>query len=165
MPERSLVKPPRSVAGKKTALDGRDTAAKVDYAIAWLQRRGTKANREGMARYGIVAKKVIGVSMGQMRSLAKEFGRDHALSRALWKTGFHDARMLAALVAEPERVTSAEMERYAKVFDNWAICDTWTFAVWDRSSHAWSKVREWSTRKEEFVKRAAFAMLASLTVH
>lgn len=118
-----------------------------------------------MARYGIVAKKVYGVSMGTMKSLAKELGRSHELSQALWKTGWYEARMLASMVGEPERVTPAQMERWAKAFDNWAVCDTTTFVLWDRTPHAWPKVREWSARKEEFVKRAAFALLASLTVH
>ena len=143
----------------------RDTAADVAHALKWLERRGTKKNREGMARYGIVAKKVFGVSMGTMQSLAKEFGRDHALSQALWKTGWFEARMLASMVGEPDRVTPAQMERWAKAFDNWAVCDTATFVLFDRTPHAWTKVREWSKREEEFVKRAAFAMLASLTVH
>ena len=143
----------------------RDVAGDVAYALEWLERRGTKKNRDGMARYGIVADKVFGVSMGTMQSLAKELGRDHKLSEALWKTGWYEARMLASLVGEPDRVTSAQMERWAKSFDNWAVCDTATFVLWDRTSHAWGKVREWSGRKEEFVKRAAFAMLASLTVH
>ena len=153
----------KSTGGKKPG--SRDTAADVQYALAWLEKRGTKSNREGMARYGIVAKKVFGVSMTTMKSLAKELGRDHALSQALFKTGWYDARMLASLVGEPDRVTPAQMERWAKAFDNWAVCDTATFCLWDRSPHAWPKVREWSNRKEEFVKRAAFAMLASLTVH
>ena len=143
----------------------RDVAGDVAYALEWLERRGTKKNRDGMARYGIVADKVFGVSMGTMQSLAKELGRDHKLSEALWKTGWYEARMLASLVGEPDRVTPAQMERWAKSFDNWAVCDTATFVLWDRTSHAWGKVREWSGRKEEFVKRAAFAMLASLTVH
>jgi 3-methyladenine DNA glycosylase AlkD len=143
----------------------RSTTADVAYALAWLEKRGTKKNRDGMARYAIVAKKVFGVSMTTMKALAKELGRDHALSQALWKTGWYEARMLASLVGEPDRVTPAQMEAWAKGFDNWAVCDTATFALWDRSPHAWPKVREWSTRKEEFVKRAAFAMLASLTVH
>jgi 3-methyladenine DNA glycosylase AlkD len=137
----------------------------VAHALKWLERRGTKKNRDGMARYGIVARKVFGVSMGTMQSLAKEFGRDHALSQALWKTGWYEARMLASMVGEPERVTPAQMERWAKAFDNWAVCDTATFVLWDRTPHAWAKVREWSGREEEFVKRAAFAMLASLTLH
>jgi len=143
----------------------RDIAGDVAYTLEWLERRGTKKNRDGMARYGIVADKVFGVSMSTMQSLARELGRDHKLSEALWKTGWYEARMLASLVGEPDRVTPAQMERWARSFDNWAVCDTATFVLWDRTPHAWGKVREWSGRKEEFVKRAAFAMLASLTVH
>lgn len=152
-------------APRRSSSSPRDVESDVAYALDWLERRGTKKNREGMARYGIVAKKVYGVSMGTMKSLAKELGRSHELSQALWKTGWYEARMLASMVGEPERVTPSQMERWAKAFDNWAVCDTTTFVLWDRTPHAWPKVREWSARKEEFVKRAAFALLASLTVH
>jgi 3-methyladenine DNA glycosylase AlkD len=143
----------------------RDVSADVAYALEWLEKRGSQKNRDGMARYGIVAKKVYGVSMGTMKTLARELGKSHALSEALWKTGWYEARMLASMVGEPAKVTPTQMERWAKSFDNWAVCDTATFVLWDRSPHAWTKVNEWSKRDEEFVKRAAFAMLASLTVH
>ena len=165
MPARTSGRTSKTKTKRAPAARTRDTASDVSYALKWLEKRGTKKNRDGMARYGIVAKKVYGVSMGTMQSLAKELGRNHALSQALWKTGWYEARMLASLVGEPDRVTAAQMERWAKSFDNWAVCDTATFVLWDRTPHAWPKVREWSARKEEFVKRASFAMLASLTVH
>ena len=144
---------------------GRDTAKELAYALKWMEKRGTKQNRDGLARYGITAKKVFGISVSDIRELAKELGRRHELAQALWKSGWHEARILASMVGEPARVTPAEMDRWAKAFDNWAVCDTLTFVLWDRTPHAWPKVREWATRKEEFVKRASFAMLASLTVH
>src|SRR5262245_1713612 len=127
----------KSTRSAKDAPRARNTADDVAYALAWLERRGSKKNRDGMARYGIVAKKVFGVSMATMKSLAKELGRDHALSQALWKTGWYDARMLASLVGDPARVTPAQMDRWAKGFDNWAVCDTATFALWDRTPYAW----------------------------
>lgn len=149
----------------KTASPSRDTAARVEHILKWLERRGSKKNRDGMARYGIVSKKAFGVSMGTMQTLAGKAGHDHALAEALWKTGWFEARMLATMVDEPARVTPGQMNRWAKSFDTWALCDTATFVLFDRTPHAWPKVREWSIRKEEFVKRAAFAMLASLTLH
>lgn len=157
----------RRVTGKakKAVSVRRDVDADVSFALKWLERHGSRKNRDGMARYGIVAKKVFGVSMGSMQALARKLGRSHALSQALWKTGWFEARMLACMVGEPDRVTPAQMERWVKGFDNWAICDTTTFVLWDRSPHAWPKVRDWARRDEEFVKRAAFAMLASLTLH
>src|SRR6185503_6245617 len=152
-------------SGKTTIPAERDTGKELAYALEWMERRGSKRNRDGMARYGITAKKVFGISVGDMRGLAKELGRSHALAQSLWKTGWYEARMLAAMVGEADRVTPAEMDRWAKAFDNWAVCDTLTFVLWDRTPHAWPKVREWAKRKEEFVKRAGFALLASLTVH
>lgn len=118
-----------------------------------------------MARYAIVAPKAFGVSVADIRQLAKKFGRDHELAIALWETGWYEARMLTAFVAEPDRVTPAQMDRWARDFDNWAICDTLCFHLFDRTPHAWRKIEQWSTRRDEFVKRAAFALLASVALH
>lgn len=137
----------------------------VGQALAWLKRRGTRRNRDGMARYAIVAPKVFGVSVSDIRGLARQIGHDQQMADALWKTGWYEARMLAAFVAEPARVTPAQMDRWARDFDNWAICDTLCFHLFDRSPHAWKKIAQWSRRREEFVKRAGFALLASLALH
>ena len=140
-------------------------ADRVREALTWLERRGTKRNRDGMARYAIVADKVFGVSVADIRQLSKRLGRDHELAAALWDTGWYEARMLTAFVDEPARVTPAQMDRWARDFDNWAICDHLCFHLFDRTPHAWRKIEQWSTRREEFVKRAAFALLASVALH
>jgi len=138
----------------------------VNTALAWLQRRGSKRIRDEMEpRYGIRTDKAFGVSMADLRSLAKELGRDHELAAALWTTGWYEARLLATLVDEPERVTAAQMDRWCRDFDNWGICDTACFALFDRTPHALAKVRQWSKRRNEFEKRAAFALLACLALH
>ena len=118
-----------------------------------------------MARYAIPSDKAFGVSVGTMKKLAKRLGRNHELAAALWETGWYEARMLASFVDDPARVTSAQMDRWCRDFDNWAICDTACFHLFDRTPHAWRKVAQWSGRRDEFVKRAAFALLWSLTVH
>jgi 3-methyladenine DNA glycosylase AlkD len=118
-----------------------------------------------MARYGIVAPKVFGVSVGALRLMSKEIGRDHELALELWKTGWYEARMLTGFVDDPAAVTPTQMDRWARDFDNWAICDHICFLLFDRTPHAWAKVKAWSTRREEFVKRAAFALLAGLALH
>jgi 3-methyladenine DNA glycosylase AlkD len=138
---------------------------RVAEALAWLERRGSQRNIAGMARYGIVSDKVFGVSVAMLQQLAKRFGRDHELALALWDTGWYEARMLTAFVDEPERVTAAQMDRWARDFDNWAICDTVCFHLFDRTRHAWRKVDQWSARRDEFVKRAAFALVASIGAH
>lgn len=137
----------------------------VGEVLAWLESRGTQHNRDGMARYGIVAGKAFGVSVSDLRKLAKTLGRNHALAAALWKTGWYEARMLTAFIDQPERVTAAQMDRWCRDFDNWAICDHLCFHLFDRTTHAWAKVAEWSGNPGEFVKRGAFALLASLAGH
>lgn len=139
--------------------------ARTTEALAWLRDHSSDALREGMARYAIPSDHALGVSMKDIQALAKQLGRDHDLAAALWDTGVYEARMLAAYVEDPAQVTPAQMDRWCRDFDNWAICDTQCFALFDRTPHAWRKVVQWSSRREEFPKRAAFALLASLALH
>jgi 3-methyladenine DNA glycosylase AlkD len=141
------------------------TSARVGDILASLERLGTARDREGMARYGIVASKAFGVSVANIGRLAKGAGRDHELALALWETGWYEARMMAAFVDEPERVTAAQMDGWCRDFDNWAVCDHVCFHLFDRTPHAWRKVEQWSGRRQEFARRAAFALLAALALH
>ncbi|HEX2749770.1 MAG TPA: DNA alkylation repair protein [Verrucomicrobiales bacterium] len=139
---------------------------RVRSLMAELKRLGSEKRRGEMAaRYGIVTDDAFGVAMGDMQKMAKRAGRDHALAAALWETGNYEARMLAALVDEPAEVTAAQMDQWCADFDNWAICDTVCFQLFDRTPHAFSKVEKWSRSKVEFVRRGAFALLASLALH
>ena len=133
--------------------------------LAELEAMSTKRDRENLKRFGITANKAFGVSMVNMQKLAKQLGRNHELAAALWKTGWYEARMLTSFVDEPARVTSAQMDRWCRDFDNWGICDTICFHLFDRTPHAWSKVNRWHDERGEFVRRAAFALLASLALH
>jgi 3-methyladenine DNA glycosylase AlkD len=137
----------------------------ADSVVAWLKRTGTKRERDGMARFGLPSDKAFGVSVGTMQRYAKEIGQNHDLSLALWETGWYEARMMAAFVGEPDRVTPAQMDRWCEDFDNWGIVDTVCFKLFDQTPHAWSKVDQWSRREEEFEKRAGFALLACLALH
>ena len=139
--------------------------ARVREALDLLARAGDRRTREGYARYGIVAPKSYGVPMAKVQAVAKRLGRDHELALALWQTGWYEARLLCAFVDDPALVTSAQMDRWAKDFDNWGVCDTVCFKLFDRAPHAWRKLAPWAKRKDEFVRRAAFALLASLALH
>jgi len=141
------------------------TNDRVGEALAWLKRRGTKRNRDAMLRYGIIAPKAFGVSVGDIKKLSKRLGPDHDFALTLWDTGWYEARMLAPFVDEPEKVTAAQMNKWARDFDNWAVCDHACFHLFDRTPHAWRKIEQWSGRRDEFVKRAAFALLASVALH
>jgi 3-methyladenine DNA glycosylase AlkD len=149
-------------APKKTKPPRKHDVADV---VLMLQKKASKKTRDGMARYGIPSDNAFGIPVGVLKQMAKSLGQSHVLAAALWKTGHYEARMLATFVDEPELVTPEQMERWCKDFDNWAICDTACFALFDRTPHAFKKITAWAKSKEEFVKRAAFALLASLTVH
>jgi 3-methyladenine DNA glycosylase AlkD len=137
----------------------------IGEAIRELRALANPANVAGMTRFGINPKGTLGISIPVLRRLARQAGRDHALALALWKTGIHEARILAALVDEPALVTPQQMDRWAADFDSWDVCDGCCSNLFDRTPHAYGKCFEWSSRPEEYVKRAAFALMAALAVH
>ncbi len=141
------------------------TATDAASVIAWLAQSGSPAVRDGMARFAIPSERACGISVANLRIEAKRLGRDHALAEALWASGWYEARMLACFVDEPAEVSAAQMDRWCSDFDNWAIVDTACFSLFDATPHAWEKTGAWSTRTTEFEKRAAFALLWSLSTH
>ena len=140
-------------------------AITLEEALRWLERHGKRSTVEAMARYNIPSDGAYGVTVGELRALAKSVGQDHALAQALWSSGRYEARMLATFVDDPAEVTVAQMNAWAADFDSWAICDTACFALFDRTPHAWSRVRAWAGARPLFTKRGAFALLWGLTVH
>lgn len=133
--------------------------------LALLKSKGNPRNVAGMARYGIIARRVYGVPTPAITALARAIGKNHSLATSLWKTGVYDARILAIFVEPPERVTEAQMERWVRDFDNWAICDGVCLHLFDKTPYAHRKALVWSARKEEFVRRAGFVLMAVLAVH
>ena len=117
---------------------------------------------EGMARYGINPEKALGVSIPNLRKLAREAGRDHVLALELWGSGVHEARILAGMVDDPKAVTEQQMEAWVAGFDSWDVCDQACMNLFWLTPFAYDKCFEWSARAEEFVKRAGFALMARL---
>jgi 3-methyladenine DNA glycosylase AlkD len=147
------------------AVDPGRRAAEVTVILAEIAALGSEENRAGMARYGIRVDDAYGVSVYELRRIARRLGRDRERAAALWETGNHEARLLAAFTDEPGLVDRDQMERWAASFDSWDLCDQVTTDLFDQSPFAWPKAREWAGRSEEFVKRAGFAMMAGLAVH
>ncbi len=160
MPKASPAKKPRASEGTQKPIGDR-----VQAALAWLKKHSDKATLNGMARYAIPSDHALGVPMRDIKALGKELGINQELAEALWDTGVYEARMLASFVGDPGRLTAAQMDRWCKDFDNWAFCDAMCFNLFDRTPHAWAKVKQWSGKRGEFEKRTAFALLWSLSVH
>lgn len=135
--------------------------------IADLKRNGSPQFRIDMVRrYGIVTDdETYGTPMAKIKAIAKPIGKNQSFARALWATEIYEARILASMVGDPDELTAAEMDRWCKDFDNWGVCDTLCFNLFDRSPHAWAKIDAWAKRKAEFEKRAAFALLATMALH
>lgn len=132
--------------------------------IARLKKMANPKNAAGMARFGINPKGTLGVSIYDLRPLAREIGRDHRLAQRLWASEIHEARILASYIDDPERVSAAQIERWVKDFDSWDVCDQVT-ELFARTRFARQKIQAWAKRDEEFVRRAAFAMIAELAWH
>lgn len=118
-----------------------------------------------MARFGITSKKVFGVGATPLRTLARQVGKNHTLAGQLWKSGYLEARVLASMIDEPGKVTPAQMDRWVKDFDNWAVCDTCCGVLFDKTPFAVRKAFQWSKDKREYVRRAGYVMMAELAVH
>jgi 3-methyladenine DNA glycosylase AlkD len=133
--------------------------------LAEVRALGSERNRAGMARYGINVADAFGVSVYELRKIAKRLGTDHDLALALWATGNHEARLLACFVDDPAAVTAAQMEAWAKDFDSWDVCDQATTSLFDLTPHAWTKAVAWARRDDEWVRRGGFTLMAGLAVH
>ena len=130
-----------------------------------LRCRARPEQLEGMARFGMAVEQRLGVSVPDMRKLAKETGKDHKLALELWRTGIAEARMVASMVDDPAELTDEQMEEWVKGIDSWDVCDQVSMNLFEKNPLAWKKIMDWSERDEEFVKRAAFSLIACLAWH
>jgi len=139
--------------------------AKLNEILKELKSHSNPKNVEGMARFGINPKNTLGVPVPFIRKMGKDIGRNHELAQQLWSSGNHETRILAGLIDDSKLVTEEQMEKWVKDFDSWDVCDQVCMNLFDKTLFAYKKAIEWSSKKEEFVKRAAFALMASLSVH
>ena len=139
--------------------------ASVEEVLKKLKAKARPDQLEGMVRYGMAAERRLGVSIPEIQKIAKECGKDHKLALELWKTGLAEARIVAAMIDEPEKVTEEQMEEWVKDINSWDICDQVCMNLFEKTPLAWKKILDWSEREEEFVKRAAFALVACLAWH
>jgi 3-methyladenine DNA glycosylase AlkD len=139
--------------------------ALVEEVLKKLEAKAKPDQLQGMARFGMVTERRLGVSIPNLREMAKDLGKDHKLALELWETGVPEARILAAMVDEPGKLSEAQMEDWVAGINSWDVCDQVCQNLFENSSLAWKKVMDWSQREEEFTKRAAYALLACLAWH
>jgi 3-methyladenine DNA glycosylase AlkD len=138
---------------------------KVKAVLKGLHALADPRVRRGMARFAIPTDYALGISVPVLQKLARDLGRDHRLAQVLWRSRIHEARQLAAMIEQPELVTERQLDRWVKDFDSWDVVDGCCFNLIIKTPFAWRKAGEWSRRREEFVKRAGFALMAALAIH
>jgi 3-methyladenine DNA glycosylase AlkD len=139
--------------------------ASVKDVLDKLQSKAQPEQLEGMAKYGMAVEQRLGVSVPDMRKLAKEIGKDHKLALDLWRTGIAEARIVAGMVGDPAKLTEEQMEEWVKGINSWDVCDQVCMNLFEKDQLAWKKIVDWSEREEEFVKRTAFSLIACLAWH
>lgn len=130
--------------------------------IKKLKSMANPKNLEGMTKFKIGGKNTLGISIPELRSLAKQIGKNHELALQLWRSGIHEAKILASMIDEADKVTEKQIDSWTKDFDSWDVCDQTCMNLFARTKFANKKAIEYSKRKEEFVKRTAFALMACL---
>ncbi len=133
--------------------------------ITQLKKLRNPKNVAGMAKFGINPDSTLGIAIPVLRNLAKKIGKNHKLALELWDSGIHEARLLAGFIDDPKVVTEQQMDKWVSDFDSWDVCDQVCMNLFDKTPYAYEKAVEWSGKKEEFIKRAGFAMMAVLAVH
>jgi len=134
-----------------------------DAVLRELKKVADPRVREKMAFFGVNVPKTHGISAPVLHTFAKDIGKDHELAEQLWRSGIHEAKILASLLGEPEKVTSAQMDRWVRDFDSWDVVDAACCYLYAFAAPAWDKIYEWSSREKEFEKRAAFSLAAYLS--
>jgi 3-methyladenine DNA glycosylase AlkD len=150
----------RSSAGRSQRTGEPWTKAAI---LAELKKAADPKVRANMAYFGVNVPQAHGISTPILHKLAKHIGRNQELAEELWASGIHEARILATLIGESEKVTAEQMERWARDFNSWDVVDTACCYLYAAATPAWTKIDEWSRRSEEFVKRAAFSLAAYLS--
>ena len=133
--------------------------------VAKLKSKANPDNLKGMARYGISTTNRLGNSIPFLRELAKEIGKNHKLALGLWKEGIDETRILASMIGEEDKLTEVQCEKWVADFNSWDVCDQICMNLFKKLPFAEKKIKEWAKREEEFVKRAAFSLIACITVY
>lgn len=142
-----------------------NAANQANGILGRLQEMANPDNVAGMARFGISPTNTLGIGIPSLRQIARETGHNHLLAQELWSSAIHEARILASMIDDPTQVSTEQMERWVLDFDSWDVCDQVCGNLFDRTPFAYQKALEWSTRTEEFVKRASFVLMAGLATH
>ncbi len=137
----------------------------VEEVLFAIKKASTPEGIKKKAYFGITEVGNFGLTAPQIKAIARDIGKDHSLALELWETSVHEARHIAVLIADKKMVTEKLMNKWVKDFNSWDIVDDCCGKLFCKTPFAYEKAVEWSGRKNEFEKRAGFALMATLAVH
>ncbi len=137
----------------------------LDEVLQTLHNLADPSQLEGMARFGMTTRSRLGLSMPQLRGLAKKIGINHPLALELWQTGLAEARILAGMTADPRQLTPEQADAWVQDLDSWDVCDQLCMNLLERVPYRVERINQWAAQDAEFVRRAAFALIACLAWH
>jgi 3-methyladenine DNA glycosylase AlkD len=126
--------------------------------LATLRSLGTEQNRKIYRRHG-AGEDVYGVSFAHLKDLKKKIKTDHDLAVALWDSGNHDARMLAAMIVDPKRLDPKTLDTWAKGLRNYVETDA-LGGIAAKTAHARETMARWIAADEEWIASAGWRILA-----
>ncbi|NHJ05013.1 MAG: DNA alkylation repair protein [Candidatus Heimdallarchaeota archaeon] len=135
----------------------------LEQITATFEKHANPKNLVGMAKFGITPEQAYGVNLPIIRNLAKEIGQDHLLAQELWETNIREPRILACMIADPNKATEELLEKWVKDFDYWEICDQCIMNFFVKTKFAYTKSLEWVTKEDEYIRRAGFVLMAILS--
>ncbi|HUU79512.1 MAG TPA: DNA alkylation repair protein [candidate division Zixibacteria bacterium] len=135
----------------------------LEQIIAKFEKHANPENLVGMAKFGITPDHAYGVSLPVIRDLAKEIGKNHLLAQELWNTNIREPRILACMIADPNKVTEELLEKWVRDFDYWEICDQCIMNLFVKTKFAYTKSLEWVRRDDEYIRRSGFVLMAILS--
>jgi 3-methyladenine DNA glycosylase AlkD len=143
----------------------KENSGTVNKIIKEFESLRNEKNIEGMKRYGINVDTAFGISAPVLTGISKRYRYNHSLALELWKTGYHDAKLLASMIDNPGEVTRKQLNKWVKDFDSWDVCDCCCNRLFRKVNFIEEFIPVWCRDKREFVKRAGFSMIAQLAVH
>lgn len=125
----------------------------------------TAFKKQMQSRFGINTERAVGTPVTKLREIAKKITKpNQPLADELWKSGVHEARILAAMLANPATITRTQLNKWVADLNSWDICDACACHLFSKVKNPIALAEKWIKKEDEFVRRAGFATLCFLAM-
>lgn len=133
--------------------------------IKELQAQASEKYKANVVKMGIPEEHCIGVSTGEVRSIAKKIGKSNELAFELWNTNYHEARLLAVLILDKKERTHSDIEKLMSEVVSWDLCDHLCKNLIAKMKDYKEFIYKWINSNHIYKKRAAYTLIATSAIH